>query len=291
MTRLGTIDMLLVKALFEKQGEAGYVLDFSNPRMAEFFVNELGVDIYDDAYAKYGTSKFNRLKCYLQTVEPKVAARALTALWDYREAVRMRDGADEKVPDARTRLLDLVRRLDGGKSPESQPAQKPRVDKTLLEKLSHELLAVSQIQPPQKRGFVFEKFLKDLFDAYGMTPRGSFRLVGEQIDGSFALSDQPYLLEARWQNAKTDAADLRAFNAKAEDKADWTRGLFLSQSGFTDDGLAAFGRGKRLICMDGLDLFDTLRRGLHLQDVLLAKVRRAGEHGTPFVRVRDLFPE
>jgi hypothetical protein len=287
-THLNTIDMLLVKDLF--QGDPGYVLDFSNTTKADFFARELDVDIYADAYAKNGTSKFNRLRCYLQEADSRAAARALTALWDYRGAIHERQRKEESVPNARAKLLDLVRRLDGGPSATGQPARKNH-DKTLLEKLSHDLLAVSQVQPSQKRGFAFESFLKNLFDAYGMTPSGSFRLVGEQIDGSFVLSDQPYLLEARWQNAKTDAADLRAFNAKAEDKADWTRALFLSQGGFTDEGLTAFGRGKRLICMDGLDLFDTLRRGLHLQDVLLAKVRRAGENGTPFVRVRILFPE
>lgn len=93
------------------------------------------------------------------------------------------------------------------------------------------------------------------------------------------------------QNGYTDAADLHAFHGKCETKASWTRGLFISQSGFSEQGLIAFGKGKRLICIDGLDLSDTLRRGLHLPNVLSAKVRRAGEHGTPFVRVRDLFPE
>lgn len=289
MSRVTTIDMLLVKDLF--QGDPGYVLNFSNATIAEFFARELGVDIYDQKYAKNGTSKFNRLRCYLQDVDAKAAARTLTALWDYREAVRQSERRDEIVPDARARLMDLVRRLDGGKPPESQQPAKPKMDKALLERLSGELLKVSQVQPPQKRGYAFETFLKDLFDAYGMIARASFRLVGEQIDGSFVLSDEPYLLEAKWQNGYTDAADLHAFHGKCEQKASWTRGLFLSQTGFSEQGLVAFGKGKRLICMDGLDLFDTLRRGLHLQDVLLAKVRRAGEQGTPFVRVRDLFPE
>jgi hypothetical protein len=188
-------------------------------------------------------------------------------------------------------LFDLVRKLEVGKPPTASPAeQRPRLDTTLLEQLGKDLLAISRLEP-QPRGFAFEKFLKNVFDAYGMSARGSFRLIGEQIDGSFILSDEPYLLEARWQNARTDAADLHAFHGKCENKASWTRGLFISQSGFSEQGLIAFGNGKRLICLDGLDLFDTLRRGLHLQDVLLAKVRRAGENGTPFVSVRDLFPE
>jgi len=83
---------------------------------------------------------------------------------------------------------------------------------------------------------------------------------------------------------------LRSFNAKLEDKAAWTRGLFVSNSGFTDDGLEAFGRGKRVVCMDGLDLYETLDRRLSLEDVIAGKVRRAAESGQPFVRVRDLYP-
>jgi len=281
--------MMLVDDLFEA-GNPGYVLDFSNKTFANFFARELGVDIYDDAYAKNGTSKANRLRCYLQSVDAKATAQALKALWEYREALHQRFEQPDKVQNSRARLFDLVRKLEGGRPPASSTSEKPRIDKTQLELLMQELLRITVLEP-HARGFAFEKFLKDLFDVYGMVARGSFRLIGEQIDGSFVLADQPYLLEARWQSGQTGAADLHAFNGKAVGKADWTRGLFISQSGFTEPGLEAFGKGKRLICMDGLDLADALRRGLHLQDVLLAKVRRAGETGAPFVRVRDLFPE
>ena len=111
---------------------------------------------------------------------------------------------------------------------------------------------------------------------------------GEQIDGSFVLGEQTYLLEARWRNAKVDAETLRAFNAKVEDKASWSRGLIVSQSGFTEDGLHAFGRGKSVVCMDGLDLHDVLVGRLDLAEVIALKVRRAAETGVAFVRVRDL---
>ena len=143
---------------------------------------------------------------------------------------------------------------------------------------------------PQPRGYEFEHFLKALFDASGLGARAAFRLIGEQIDGSFQLSGETYLLEAKWTDLRIGAADLRSFNAKLEDKAAWTRGLFVSNSGFTDDGLEAFGRGKRVVCMDGLDLYETLERRLSLEDVIARKVRRAAESGQPFVRVRDLYP-
>ena len=57
--------------------------------------------------------------------------------------------------------------------------------------------------------------------------------------------------EAKWQNAPTGAADLYVFEGKIHEKATWSRGLFVSNSGFSRDGLDAFGRGKRLVCMDG----------------------------------------
>lgn len=85
------------------------------------------------------------------------------------------------------------------------------------------------------------------------------------------------------------AIHLHAFHGKIEQKAAWTRGLFVSNSGFTPDGLAAFGKGKRVICMDGLDLYETLDRELPLNHVLERKVRRAAETGLPFELVRDLF--
>ena len=62
----------------------------------------------------------------------------------------------------------------------------------------------------------------------------------------------------------------------------------VSQSGFTPEGLHALGRGKSVVCMDGLDLHDTLTRRLDLASVIAAKARRAAETGMPFVPVRDL---
>lgn len=60
-----------------------------------------------------------------------------------------------------------------------------------------------------------------------------------------------------------------------------------SDTGFTDDGLEAFGRRKRIICIDGFDIYDALNPEIPLTHVLSEKVRRAAETGSAFVRVRD----
>jgi hypothetical protein len=65
----------------------------------------------------------------------------------------------------------------------------------------------------------------------------------------------------------------------------------VSNSGFTHEGLAAFGRGKRVVCMDGSDLNEMLDRALSLADVIAQKVRCYGESGFPFTPVCDLYDE
>lgn len=172
------------------------------------------------------------------------------------------------------------------------PPEKPAVGKPTaaqLTALSMQLIELSKLAP-QPRGFAFEKFLHDLFAVFDLAPRGSFRLVGQQIDGSFLLQGETYLLEAKWQNDFTGVGDLDAFSGKVGRNAKWARGLFVSNTGFSPDGLTAFGKAPTsIVCMDGFDLHETLSRQLSLADVIARKVRRAAETGGPFVRVRDLF--
>jgi len=270
---------------------SGYVLDFGNRTFAQFFQDELGIDIDDPKYQILGTSKANRLRYFLRVSDPELRIKVLTALWDYREDSRRRKGIEESVPGAAVEFRKLIARLSD--KTQSQPSASPthnlNFDLSRIDLLKSELVELNNLAPLQ-RGFAFERFLKNLFDANGLSARSSFRLVGEQIDGSFELSSETYLLEAKWQGAPIGAADLRSFNAKVEDKAAWSRGLFVSHSGFSDEGLEAFGRGKRVICVDGLDLYEILEKRLALPEVLRKKVRRVAETGHPFVRVRELFP-
>ena len=151
------------------------------------------------------------------------------------------------------------------------------------------LIEITKLDP-QARGFRFEGFLNELFSGFGLAPRGAFRLVGEQIDGSFRLQGQTYLVEAKWHGPQIGFADLMTFSGKVAGKASWSRGLFVSNSGFTADGLEAFSRGRQtnLICADGLDLYDVLSRKVSLIEVLEEKARRAAETNRAFVAVRDL---
>ena len=266
------------------------MLDFSDASFSEFFATEIKIDIDDPKYSINGRSKGKRLRCFLQASDDSIVVQVLNAIWEHRAEYLARSVAKDPVVDAQKRFDGLIQRLSGSAPPKPDKAASTReVDKVQITAIKVELLRISALDA-HARGYAFERFLKTLFDTFGLAAHEPFRLRGEQIDGSFQLGSDTYLLEAKWHGQPIGVADLHTFHGKIEQKAAWTRGLFVSNSGFSEDGLSAFGRGKRVVCMDGLDLYEMLDRNIPLHQVLDRKVRRAAETGMPFLRVRDLFP-
>ncbi len=99
MEQLRAVEFKLVDELFGMS--SGYVLDFINSTFADFFAREVGIDIYDNAYAIYGGSKGKRLRAFLTIGQPRAIGKALAALWEYREADRLARGNAETVANAR----------------------------------------------------------------------------------------------------------------------------------------------------------------------------------------------
>jgi hypothetical protein len=230
MSNIRSIDMLLIDDIFEMHG--GYVLNFSDRTFAQFFAEELNIDIDDPKYARNGTSKGKRLRCFLQTVDKPTVIRALNALWEYREITRQRADQPEKLKNPHGNLLTIIKRLSGAETGETLHQSAPAAvvhDKAKFRQFQSDLLSLTQLAP-QARGYAFEQFLKQLFDGFGLQARDAFRLQGEQIDGSFVLAGDTYLLEAKWQGAPCGNAELHTFHGKVEQKAAWTRGLFISSS-------------------------------------------------------------
>jgi hypothetical protein len=300
MEQLRPVELKLVDELFGMS--SGYVLDFNNRTFADFFRREVGIDIYDNAYAINGGSKGKHLRAFLTIAQPRAIARALGALWEYREADRVGRGEAETVANAHRRLSAIVERLGGLALPtyepiapaaETKPQAVPRTfraDETALRHLEERFFALHEMSDePHARGRHFETLLTDLFNAWGMDARGGFHVVGEQIDGSFQHGNDTYLLEAKWHRTKMDATTLHGFQGKVNERPEWTRGLFVSFSGFTEVGLQAF-TARKIILADGMDIYDALARRLSIPDIIAAKVRHASEYRNPFERVRNLFP-
>ncbi len=181
----------------------------------------------------------------------------------------------------------------------SLPREKPEQDTELtkitseqLGELRKSLLSIEKL-PPEQKGFEFERFLNMLFHTFELEPRSSFRLQGEQIDGSIEFENHTYLIEAKYQATPVGEADLLIFRSKVEGKATWSRGIFISISSFTDDGLAAFSRGRptNLITFNGQDLFFIVDGQISLDQAIRLKARRAAETGEVMVSVYQLLFE
>lgn len=283
MSDIKSLDLRLLDDAFDMH--QGYVLDFSDRTMGDFFIEELNLDIDDPRWRREGTSKAKRLRYFLKTVDNATAARTIKALWDYREGFCV---ASTGAPDGlEGRVLDLVGKLNGTRVQQDATPPAPARNHLIVADLRRGLMEISDMAP-QARGYAFEKFLRGAFNLYGMMAKDSFRLRGEEIDGSFVLDHETYLFEAKWKGELTGQADLLVFDGKLRSRAAWARGLFVSYTGFTDGGLQAFGRGGRTICMSGLDFADALSRELPLDHVIREKVRRAVETGQPYTPVRDL---
>ena len=133
--------MDLLDDLFEMR--SGYVLDFTDLTFGQFFRAEVRVNIDEPRFALGGTSKAKRLRYFLQNIEPAIAARALVALWEYREVKRKRARREETVPNAEDEFWAIAGKL-GAKRPQATVPKKPTVsgpDPETLKRLSNELVS------------------------------------------------------------------------------------------------------------------------------------------------------
>jgi hypothetical protein len=126
----------------------------------------------------------------LKQVDRETALRVLDTLWRYKM-----ETMPEQAEQSRNDWLALISRLkntDADTAKGDRPVQAWHgVDWPSLIAEMNEMKSLS----PHPRGFRFEAWLAELFSIFAC-PRSSFRNTGEQIDGSFRLNDDFYLLEA-----------------------------------------------------------------------------------------------
>jgi len=65
----------------------GYVLDFSDRTMEEYFSDEFGINIYAEEYQANGSSKRNCLTTFLKLTDAYSALKVLRSLWEIREGL------------------------------------------------------------------------------------------------------------------------------------------------------------------------------------------------------------
>jgi hypothetical protein len=155
-----------------------------------------------------------------------------------------------------------------------------------LAELRGEFYILARATDRQKAGYAFERILTRLFALFRLNPRLSYRVQGEQIDGSFEMDSEIYLVEAKWEAVPMIEAPLLVFRGKVEGKSSFTRGVFIAANGFTPDGIQAITRGKQpnFFLVDGYDLTLVLEGHVALDVLLRHKLRLLAEEGAVLAR-------
>jgi hypothetical protein len=174
---------------------------------------------------------------------------------------------------------------------EKAPSQSVAISRTQeLASLQNLFSALIAEPDRQAAGRALEQLLNKLFRLEGLNPRDPFRIVGEQIDGSFEFGSNLYLLEAKWTSAPTPVEELYVFREKVAGKSSFTRGVFISINGFVSTASDALTRGKQpnFVMLDGTHLYSVLSGALGLSPLLDGLVRYLLERGEPYVPMLEL---
>jgi hypothetical protein len=209
--------------------------------------------------------------------EPKIAA-ARDAVARLRAVVRPYERELMERQAARERI-------DGVK----QAAQDRRATVQRLTELKASYLEILKMQPVP-RGFALEKLLTQVFEVFDLDPRGSFRVVGEQIDGGFGLDSEHFLLEAKWEKDPTARDDLDIFSAKVRRRGENTLGLCVAINGFEPTAVDLHsGNRSPIMLMDGGDLYAVLDQRIDLRDLLRRKRRETSMTGRVLLTAADIL--
>ncbi len=200
-------------------------------------------------------------------------------LWDPDFIASLRLDSAER---AKKRVDEVIAR-------EQQKAAEESRRTTDLRELKEQFFNLHRESSPQAAGRLFENILNRMFALHGLEPREPFRVVGEQIDGSFDLDHETYLVEAKWEKAPVSEASLLVFRGKVEGKSAFTRGVFISLNGVTSEARQAITQGKQptFFIVDGYDLTMVLSDEVGLIEFLRQRRRLLAEEG----RVVVPFPE
>jgi hypothetical protein len=139
----------------------------------------------------------------------------------------------------------------------------------------------------QQRGYLLEKFLHKLFEVERLDPKASFKIVGEQIDGSFIWNSHVHLVEAKWVSSPVAGAEFGAFIYKLSGKTMDTHGLYIAINGYSPEAVSGLkGKGElRFVCIDGAHILRSLEVGQCLEKLLNTIWRHASQTGEAYLPV------
>lgn len=281
MANLDFIEKEKFEDLFEMSG--GYVLDFTNRTFQEFVYEKINLDIYK-TYSSLSKAKI--LRRIMREKDNKTVGKLLLELMRYMQA-------HNKINDSNRELFQQCAEIGHRLIGKTTNVQQPKVRKETIQPQTIDYdfflkklidLSNDKAKTPQQKGYEFESIIFQLFKAAGLSPRKSYKINGEQIDGSFVLDNEIYLLETKWTSTEIGKNELSYFNSKVQSKSRLSRGLFISLSNYTSEAIDTFSNGT-IVCivlMTVQELAMVLQKKIPIQTIIKDKIRMLAEEGKPY---------
>jgi len=282
MANLTFNEKKLVETVFDMGG--GYVLNFSNREFKEFMSDVVQYNIYE----KYRElSKAKMLREFIKDESDIYVGKAIVLLINY---MNDNDLIKDDLKDKSDKLYEIGKRLLG-KTNSSKNQSPNKSAKSIINYniLKDSLLDIEKLTSAQKKGYEFEKYLKNLFEAFGLEPNASYRTEHDQIDGSFSFEGNTILIEAKYKANEIPKDDLILFQNKLKAKSHFAKGLFITYSRVTSKALSYFqDSGSRMVILTVEEIFLLCQNKTPLTSVLQSKFRQLDERGMIFKHFLEL---
>jgi len=143
---------------------------------------------------------------------------------------------------------------------------------------------------PQTRGQRFNEVVAAMMRCWGIAANASIRSPGE-IDVGFSAHGVRYVVEAKWERAKTNTGHVAKLQKRVRQRMAGTYGIFLSMAGYSPEALADVAHGERLevLLLDAAH-FEAMLAGLVPPEEMLTLLHdRAAFHGEAYTPLAALL--
>ena len=282
MANLSFNEKQLIETVFGLR--TGYVLDFNNREFKDFMNDVVPYDIYQ----RYpGLSKAKMLRRFIEDESDVYVGKMIVLLINYMKSNNKNLDSIEIEID---KLYELGKtklgKVKSERNTTNTQTEKATVNYTNLKEL---LLNIEKLDNQQDKGYAFERYLIDLFNAFSLEPRASYRTEYNQIDGSIILNGSTVLIEAKYKETPINKDPFILFSEKIANKSPFTKGIFITLTRPSDKTLEYFNdKTSRFIIFTVEELYILCDQNRSLEEILKKKFRLLEETGRVFHHILQL---
>jgi Holliday junction resolvase-like predicted endonuclease len=145
---------------------------------------------------------------------------------------------------------------------------------------------------PHSRGTELNRLIADGLDCYGIRANASARQGYGEIDVTFAVEGTRFVLEAKWEQDKTDTGKISKLKTRVEQRLTNTVGVFMSMAGYSPEAIRDVNIGRRLevLLIDRSHLEAMISGVVPPTELFGLLIDKASYEGRPYYALEELLP-